>query len=212
MQRSIYNMYTNFTDEEWVEKLVSIPPIQPLHHYFFKVKCASFLKYIAMNVYNDCVESILGEFYEFLSYDNWHVLRSFKGKKNASLSTYLSRCAFYYFTKKKKTSREAAEFYSLESEEIIEQLNNLTNEEVKADLRVWKAFAKLNERDRKVLKRLVIEEKKTTDIADEIWPYVNSCEKDWRKLPAKRVQDTIAMMKRRALFGLVEEMRLMPSF
>ena len=101
-----------------------------------------------MNVYNDCVESILGEFYEFLSYDNWHVLRSFKGKKNASLSTYLSRCAFYYFTKKKKTSREAAEFYSLESEEIIEQLNNLTNEEVKADLRVWKAFAKLNERDR----------------------------------------------------------------
>ena len=210
MQHLNYSAYANITDEEWIERLVAIPPIQPLHHYFFKVKCASFLKYIAMNVYNDCAENILGEFYEFLSCDNWHVLRSFKSKRNASLSTYLSRCALYYFTKKKQRSKEAAEFYSLESEEIMEQLNHLTDDEVKADLRVWKAFARLNERDRKVLKRLVIEEKKTTDIADEMWPYVNSSEKDWRKLPVKRVQDTIAMMKRRALFGLVEEMRLMP--
>ena len=85
MQHLNYSAYANITDEEWIERLVAIPPIQPLHHYFFKVKCASFLKYIAMNVYNDCAENILGEFYEFLSYDNWHVLRSFKGKRNASL-------------------------------------------------------------------------------------------------------------------------------
>ena len=211
MQYLNYSVYANITDEEWVNRLIAIPPIQPLHHYFFKVKCASFLKYIATNIYNDCMESILGEFYEFLSYDNWRILRNYKNKRNASLSTYLSRCALYYFIKKKKLNKEAEEFYSLESEEVMEQLNNLAYEETDNSLCIWKAFAMLNERDRTVLRRLVIEEKKSTDIADEVWPYVQSREKDWRKLPTKRVQDTIAMMKRRALFGLVEEVRLMPS-
>ena len=211
MQYSNQSIYANFTDDEWVEKITSVPSIQPLHRYFFKVKCASFLNYIAINVYNDCLESILGEFYEFISRNNWHVLRNYKKKNNASLSTYLSRCSLYYFIKKKKHDKEAAEFYSLDNEEIIKQLEYMTDEESAPNQRVWEAFSRLNERDRKVLRRLIIEGKTSTDIADEIWPYVNSKEKNWRKLPVKRVQDTIAMMKRRALFELVEEISLMPS-
>ncbi len=208
MQYLNYNNYASITDEEWVEKLTSRPPIQPLHYYFFKVKCSSFLKYIAENVFDaECMESILGEFYEFLSCNNWHVLRSYKGKNNASLSTYLSRCALHYFTKIKKNDSNA-DIYNLDNEEIVEQLNNLTNDETNTDLRVWQAFAKLKERDRMVLQRLIIEERKSTDVADEMWKYVQSKEKNWRKLPIKRVQDTIAMMKRRALFGLIEEMRV----
>ena len=211
MQYSKYSAYANITDEEWVEKLMSIPPIQPLHYYFFKVKCASFLKYIAENILKtDCIESILGEFYEFLSRDNWHVLRCYQKKDNASLSTYLSKCTLYYFIKKKKN--EDNNICSLDNKEILEQLNNLaTNEEEITDTRVWQAFAKLCERDRKVLQRLIIEGHTTTEIADEIWPYVKGKEKDWRKLPIKRVQDTIAMMKRRALFNLIEEMRMQYS-
>ena len=211
MQYLNQSIYANITDEEWVEKITSVPTIQPLHRYFFKVKCASFLNYIAINVYNDCMESILGEFYEFISSNDWHVLRNYKKRNSASLSTYLSRCSLYYFIKKKKQNKEAAEFYCLDNEEIMKHLEQLTNEEPAPDMRVWKAYSKLNDRDRKVIHRLIIEGKKSTDIADEIWPYVNSKEKNWRKLPVKRVQDTIAMMKRRALFGLVEELRLMPS-
>ena len=211
MQYSKYSAYANITDEEWVEKLMSIPPIQPLHYYFFKVKCASFLKYIAENILKtDCIESILGEFYEFLSRDNWHVLRCYQKKDNASLSTYLSKCTLYYFIKKKKN--EDNNICSLDNKEIFEQLNNLaTNEEEKRDTHVWQAFAKLCERDRKVLQRLIIDGRTTTEIADEIWPYVHGKEKDWRKLPIKRVQDTIAMMKRRALFCLIENMRMQYS-
>ena len=211
MQYSKYSAYANITDEEWVEKLMSIPPIQPLHYYFFKVKCASFLKYIAENILKtDCIESILGEFYEFLSRDNWHVLRCYQKKDNASLLTYLSKSNLYYFIKKKKN--EDNNICSLDNKEIFEQLNNLaTNEEEKRDTRVWQAFAKLCERDRKVLQRLIIDGRTTTEIADEIWPYVHGKEKDWRKLPIKRVQDTIAMMKRRALFCLIENMRMQYS-
>lgn len=209
MQYLNHNAYANITDEEWIEKLTSRPPIQPLHYYFFKVKCSSFLNYIAENVLDaECMESILGEFYEFLSYNNWHVLRCYQKKRNASLSTYLSRCALYYFTRKKKKD-EDNNVYSFENKEILEQLNHLANDEVNTDQSVWKAFSRLNERDRRVLHRLVIEERKSTDVADEMWKYVQSKEKDWRKLPIKRVQDTIAMMKRRALFGLIEKMRLM---
>jgi hypothetical protein len=211
MQYLNQSIYANITDEEWVEKITSVPSIQPLHRYFFKVKCASFLNYIALNVYNDCMESILGEFYEFISSNDWHVLRNYKKINNASLSTYLSRCSLYYFIKKKKNNKEAAEFYCLDNDEIIKQLEKMTDEEPTSDTRVWKAYSKLNERDRKVIRRLIIEEKKSIDIADEIWPYVNSKEKNWHKLPVKRVQDTIAMMKRRALFELVKEIRLMPS-
>ena len=209
MQVINYSSYANITDEEWIEKLMSIPPIQPLHYYFFKVKCSSFLKYIAENILNlDSPESILGEFYEFLSRNNWHVLRCYKKIGNASLSTYLSRCTLYYFLKEKKKNEEA-NLYSLENKEILEQLNYLTtNEEDKMDTRVWRAFAKLCERDRKVIRRLIIEGRTTTEIADEIWPYVQGKEKDWRKLPTKRVQDTISMMKRRALFCLIEAMRM----
>ena len=101
MQYLNQSIYANITDEEWVKKITSVPSIQPLHRYFFKVKCASFLNYIAINVYNDCMESILGEFYEFISSNDWHVLRNYKKKNNASLSTYLSRCSLYYFIKKK---------------------------------------------------------------------------------------------------------------
>ena len=210
MEYNNYGTYANITDEEWVEKLVSQPPIQPLHYYFFKVKCSSFLQYIAKNIYNvGRVESLLGEFYEFLSCNDWYVLRSYKGKRNASLSTYLSRCSFYYFAKKKRKIEEE-EIYSLENEDILEQLSYLTNDETNEHLRVWKAFACLNERDRKVLKHLVIDGRKSTDVAEEMWPYVQSKEKDWRKLPVKRVQDTLAMMKRRALFGLIEELKMQP--
>lgn len=206
-----YSNYANLTDEEWVEKLMSIPPIQPLHYYFFKVKCSSFLKYIAENIIKtDCIESILGEFYEFLSHNNWQVLRCYQKRGNASLSTYLSKCTLYHFLKQKKN--ENNNVYSLESREILEHLNNLTtHEEEKMDTRVWQAFAKLCERDRKVLCRLIIEGRTTTEIADEIWPYVHGKEKDWRKLPIKRVQDTISMMKRRALFYLIEAMRMQYS-
>lgn len=210
MQCSNYSIYANITDEEWVERLISIPPIQPLHYYFFKVKCYSFLKYIAEKVLEaECVESILGEFYEFLSHNNWHVLRSYKKRDNASLSTYLSRCTLHYFLRKKEKAKPAC---SLDSKEIIEQLNNLvTNDEEKEDTVVWQAFARLCERDQKVLQRLIIEGRTTTEIADEMWAYVKSKERNWRNLPIKRVQDTIAMMKRRALFCLIEIMRMQYS-
>ena len=72
---------------------------------------------------------------------------------------------------------------------------------------VWQAFDKLKERDRLLLREMVINERSALDVADEIWRFVRSAERDWRKLPVKRVQDTISMMKRRALMNLLEQLK-----
>lgn len=201
-------LYENLSDEEWIEKLLTIPPIQAIHHYFFKIKCMPFLQYIAKNILNiDCTDSILGEFYEFLSNDNWYVLRKFNKKNNASLATYISRCTVHHFLKQKRKSEKNINI-NIDHADIVNQLNDFVIEEEENNPPVWQAFAKLKERDRKLLRHLVIEGRAATDIADEMWKYVRSNEKDWRKLPIKRVQDTISMMKRRALFSLLEELRM----
>ena len=207
-----YSSYENFTDEEWVEKLLMLPPLQTLHRYFFKVKCFSFLQYVVRNIL--CVgsiEYILGEFYEFISRNNWNVLRKFRKDNNSSLFTYLSRCTVRYFLKAKlKEDRNAG--ISLDSDDV--DLSSFVDcEEINEDNRqLWRAFARLPERDRFLLKALVIDEKSAIEIADEIWGYVGSRERDWRKLPSKRVQSTISMLKKRALCRLLKEMGGAASF
>lgn len=209
-----YSSYENFTDEEWVEKLLMLPPLQTLHRYFFKVKCFSFLQYVVRNILCvDSIEHILGEFYEFISRNNWNVLRKFRKDKNASLFTYLSRCTVRYFLKAKlKEDRNVG--ISLDSCCEQEYLSSFVDcEEINEDNRqLWRAFSRLPERDRLLLKALVIDEKPAIEIADDIWGYVDSRERDWRKLPAKRVQSTISMLKKRALYRLLKEMGGASSF
>lgn len=200
------NRYAMLTDGDWVERLTAVPLDQQAHSYFFNVKCSEFLQYISAGIFgNGDIGEIVGEFYELLSKDNWHVLRQYKGLNGASLNSYLSRCAVRHFlAQKKKETRN--EVVSIEQPEIIRELNNFTTEDERGNPPVWQAFNRLCERDRIVLHRLVIEGMSTIDAADDIWPYVKSSVRNWRLLPVKRVQDTIAMLKRRALFSLSEEL------
>ena len=72
MKINYSSAYENMSDEEWVEKLLVEPPIQAIHHYFFKVKCNPFLQYVATTILKTGdAESIMGEFYEFISNNNW---------------------------------------------------------------------------------------------------------------------------------------------
>lgn len=200
--------YNGLSDEEWVEKLMSVPPIEALHRYFFKVKCAPFLQYIAKNIMNtDQVESIMGEFYEFLQKDDWYVLRKYRAANGASLSTYLARCTLNYFCKQKhKEDKQACQYVYYD--DIATQLETFaaTNEEKAMDLPVLKAFDNLSERNKIILQLLVIKEQSAIEAADVIWKLTRSKERDWHKLPAKRVQSTISMMKQRAIYELLEKL------
>lgn len=201
--------YSRLSDMDLVESLMAIPPIEEVHEYFFNVKCATFLKYISVIIFGgECHKILLGEFYEFLSKDNWKVLRQFNSRNGASLNSYLARCTINYFLAQKKKENKI-HTDSIEQIDVIEELNHFTQEEENNMPPVWQAFEKLNERDRTILRLLVIEGKSALEAADDIWGFVKTKNKIWRELPPKRVQDTIAILKRRALLSLSLELKRM---
>ena len=202
-----HNKYSRLNDHDWVEILMAIPPVEEAHKYFFNIKCATFLKYISAVIFgSECQRMLLGEFYEFLSKENWKVLRQFQKRNNASLNSYLSRCTINHFIAKKKAENRIY-INSIEQADIIEELNRFTQEEQEEMPPVWQAFERLNERDRTILRLLVIEGRNSLEVADEIWKFVKTKNRIWQELPAKRVQDTIAMLKRRALLSLSLELK-----
>lgn len=205
--------YNGLSDEEWIEKLLNVPPIESLHRYFFKVKCAPFLQFIAKKIMKtDLVESIMGEFYEFLRKDDWYVLRQFRASKNASLSTYLSRCTLNYFCRQKQKENQRAGIHvCYEDAASILDCLVATSEDKEMDSHLWPAFYSLKERDRILLYHLVIKGQSAMDVADRVWCYVRSKEKDWRNLPSKRVQSTISMMKQRALYVLLSKLNVVKN-
>ena len=171
------------------------------------MQCEPFLRHVAKNILNeDNVSNIWGEFYEFISANDWSVLRNFSGKNNSSLYTYLSNCAVHYFLKvRKKNSRIVC--VDMAECDVASLLDSFSADKEEEYSSVWQAFDRLKERDRLLLREMVINERSALDVADEIWRFVRSAERDWRKLPVKRVQDTISMMKRRALMNLFEQLK-----
>lgn len=199
--------YAHLGDREWVELLLEQTVDDKAVHYFVQVKCKNFLLYIQQSIMGfrkARIDEITSDFYLFLSHDHFKVLRDYKGLNNASLATYLSLCTCRHFIEKRK--RECARIPFLESlDELQESICNEDNEdeensEKRRDMRA--AFEQLNERDQKILRYQVIESKPYLAIADELWPYLHSAEREWQRLPAKRVQDTLAIVKKRALLNL----------
>ena len=149
-------------------------------------------------------EELIGELYVLLSDNDWYILRQFKGKNNAQLYSYLSRCATNHFMSTKKREGKNLFVYPDDDKNIIKELNDMSCEEEYDTTTVMIAYEKLDPRDRDVLQQLVVEGKSSMEAAEKLWPYVNS-DKDWRDLPAKRVQNTIAMIKHRAIIRLATE-------
>lgn len=201
--------YSRLSDREWIEAITAPDADRRLQESFFQVKCGPTLRYISLRIYK-CHESghLAGELYEFLSDNNWSVLKKWEGRNGASLSSYIARCATNYFLQK-----EAAEKKRQENEiqastpEILEQLASLAedyddNEEIPP---VWQAFNMLNKRDQEVLRLLVIEGKRMLSVAEYLWTFIDS-KQDISQLTTKRIQGTISMVKQRAQLSLIEHL------
>ena len=211
MQRKTHN-YSELSDEELIKQLTSTPQENELVEFFMYRKCRKLLYYISVNFFQSTdIESIFGEFYEFLSDNNWRVLRSLKNKNNCTLNTYLTSCAVNYFAKKanEEKKRISHEFVPCEPE-IIEQMNHFTAEEEIEMPPVWEAYKMLGERERTILRLLVIEEKAALVAAPLIWKYIQS-QKSLAHATDKNVQSTISMAKGRALSSLVTKLNNLDS-
>lgn len=191
--------YDNYDDEKIIKSIIEGSD-KELIDYFFMHKCKSMLTYIAHFVFgNGYYKEVLGEFYVYLSDNNWYVLRQYKKKNNASLNSYLSHCALNYFIAKKKADDKYINYKTMElfdkSDDIYE-CNDL------AKKAIVMAYKMLKTPYQKALDLLVIKKVSALEAADTLWQYTKHKEVDWRTFPVKKVQDTMAMSKRQACFHL----------
>lgn len=203
----IENSFALLSDEELVERMTAPDVDEKLHEYFFYVKCAPILKYLSKKLYGSCDITILtGELYEFIASNDWAVLRKWEKRNEASLFSYIARCITNYFINKENSEKKRQDKETLTSAPgIIEQISSFTEESEDESLPIWKAYDMLNERDREVLRLLVIEGFQMLTVAKEIWKYVDS-KQDISELSPKRIQGTISMIKHRAQLALLENL------
>lgn len=199
--------YKRYSDYDWIRILTAEEQDNDAITYFFYNKCQSMLTFVVGQYYKEeNISLIIGEFYEYLRRDNCQILTSFKGKNDATLSTYLSKCFINHINnkiKKEQKEQECIEYYSL-----IDELENIAYaEEPEMMMPISEAFKKLDERDKMVLRLLIIKGYSVMEAADAIWPYINSATKDWRDLSTKEVQTTIGIVKRRALLSLIVKLK-----
>ncbi len=193
--------YDNYSDKQIIETLIKTPVEENFHKYFFYNRCAPILSFVSTSIlHTDNKFDIVGEVYEFLSDNDWQILRNFAGKEDATLNTYLSSCIVNHFKtiRKREYNRTKAEV-RLDIPDIYTELTKRSEEKDESDIRgaAMQAYQLLEKKDQVVIKALVIDKKSALEAADEIWPHVCS-DASWQDLPRKRVQDTIAMRKRRA--------------
>lgn len=202
--------YSQLSDTELIERLTASPVDEKLHSFFFTKKCKQFLRYISSNIYYcESENELWGEFYEFLSKDNWAIMRNWKNRNGASLYTYLAYCTTNHFIHKKLAEKkEQEQFLVPSSQNMYEQLADFVEDEEEAvnTYPVREAFNMLSQRDQAILHALVIDEQSALDAAPAIWKYIKN-NKPLEEMDPKRVQCTIAMAKHRAQLALLNNLK-----
>ena len=130
---------------------------------FFFVRCRPMLIYVGQYFcqHKDTPEELIGEFYEFLSADDWHKLRIFKF--SCSLKSYVTIIASRYFQHKRDR-----ELLSLEENiDIVKDLkeDRSTDAFFRTDLN--KIISRLQPFDRFLVQRILIDGEKPGDILEE---------------------------------------------
>lgn len=159
----------NMTDRQVVDKLI-IGDHCTIKDFFF-VRCKPMLIYIGQYYcqYKYTPEELIGEFYEFLSADDWHKLRIFK--YTCSLNSYVTIIASRYFQHKRDK-----EMLSLDDNTAL--VNNL--QEVSGVNGVFfmedvnKVIMRMAPFDRFLVQRILIDGKKPGDILDEAEEFVRA--------------------------------------
>ncbi len=150
------------SDPEIVEKLLSNDP-HAIRDFFF-VRCRPMLTYIGQYFFRDrrTPEELIGEFYEFLSADDWHKLRIFK--YSCRLNTYVTIIASRYFQHKRNV-----EILSWDEDfTIVKNVHNRETSEPQFFMEdVIRLVDKMPSFDGFLIRKILMEGEKPRDILDE---------------------------------------------
>lgn len=153
-------------DKECVEKLLANDALT-IKEFFFQ-RCRPALVYIGQYFCKtkQTPEEMIGEFYEFLSENDWHKLRIFR--YTCSLNSYVTIIASRYFQ-----ARRNREIESL-SENVEYEQSYLPSDTVFMMQDVNGILQKMLPLDRFLLTRILLDGDKPSDILDEAKPYILS--------------------------------------
>lgn len=149
------------TDQRVVEKLINGD--HRIIKDFFFVRCKPMLIYIGQYFcqYKYTPEELIGEFYEFLSADDWHKLRIFK--YTCSLNSYVTIIASRYFQHKRDK-----ELLSLdENIDFVKKIQDDGSEDAFFMEDFYKIIKEMQPFDRFLVQRILIDGEKPGDILDE---------------------------------------------
>jgi hypothetical protein len=149
------------TDQRVVEKLINGD--HRIIKDFFFVRCKPMLIYIGQYFcqYKYTPEELIGEFYEFLSADDWHKLRIFK--YTCSLNSYVTIIASRYFQHKRDK-----ELLSLdENIDFVKKIQDDGSDDTFFMEDFYKIIKEMQPFDRFLVQRILIDGEKPGDILDE---------------------------------------------
>ena len=149
------------TDQQIVNNLI-IGDHHVIKDFFF-VRCRPMLIYIGQYFcqYKYNPEELIGEFYEFLSADDWHKLRIFK--YTCSLNSYVTIIASRYFQHKRDKELLPLD----ENIALVKNLQNDRNGDAFLMEDFGKIIARLQPFDRFLVQRILIDGEKPGDILEE---------------------------------------------
>lgn len=149
------------TDQQIVNNLI-IGDHRTIKDFFF-VRCKPMLIYIGQYFcqHKHTPEELIGEFYEFLSADDWHKLRIFK--YTCSLNSYVTIIASRYFQHKRDKELLPLD----ENIALIKNLQDDNNADAFFMEDLNKIIRRLQAFDRFLVQRILIDGEKPGDILDE---------------------------------------------
>lgn len=149
------------TDQQIVSNLI-IGDHRTIKDFFF-VRCKPMLIYIGQYFCQQkhTPEELIGEFYEFLSADDWHKLRIFK--YTCSLNSYVTIIASRYFQHKRDKELLPLD----ENIAFVKNLQDDRNSDAFFMEDLGKIIARLQPFDRFLVQRILIDGEKPGDILDE---------------------------------------------
>lgn len=148
-------------DKETVEALIANDLIM-IEEFFF-IRCRAALAYIGQYFCGakESPESLIGEFYEYLSDKDWHKLRIFK--YSCSLNAYISVIATRYFQNK----RDARLCY-YGNEPLPVKDNSVDAEDSFTQDDVYRVISNMKPLDRFLIEKILIDGEKPSDIMDDV--------------------------------------------
>ena len=149
------------TDQQIVNNLI-IGDHRTIKDFFF-VRCKPMLIYIGQYFCQDkqTPEELIGEFYEFLSADDWHKLRIFK--YTCSLNSYVTIIASRYFQHKRDK-----ELLPLDDNiALVHELQEDRHEDIFFMEDFDKVINRLQPFDKFLVQRILVDGEKPSDILDE---------------------------------------------